>query len=260
MRKYLRLLLLTSLLFGCTNEPQQAEVNSSDPALKDHFFTVVDGSSTRRLGGAEAKGVIYYFGGFNPAKPDPITFNAIPPYLISLNQRGWDVFRVNPPLDSLTVQGRDTVISQMVRFARDRSLGDYQKIAFVGQSYGGWNIIEAAQKAPLDRFISMAPACCATETREGLSEPDYNSVMLRVRQSSLRSKSDGGIFLFKDDPHYNDALIASLTQSSYPRVEIVNRPPGFIGHGSSWLPEFDQLFTACIDAFITNGSSLSNCP
>jgi hypothetical protein len=195
-------------------------------------------------------------------------FHIVPYFVARLNADGWDVlgakfpdafqFYRNPRLAELA--------SIAVPFVRKKlsSLRDsgYRRVVLAGHSWGGWVAMQDGLGL-LDGKILLSPANVVTSTPElenGKSNPYYDRDQHLFQQSLGHLKQPTVLVLMGKDK------LSPQSQSLYAREHfekaglpylLLDRPPGFVGHYSSYLPVFDYAYGACISEFLNNPGNVS---
>lgn len=211
----------------------------------------------KNTGPNAAKGAIYYFGGHSVEAPTPEDDDIVQPYLISLNKRGWDVFRANPPIKYRQNRYRQALADSLNAVSTDARNKGYNKVILAGQSFGAWNILAASNAAQFDKFISIAPASFGTAKKYG--GPSWEDDMKGMIPLAQSSRVPGVLITFKDDEFYTPRVADAVSAVSYPRVTVLDRPSGFVGHGSAWLQAFDFVYTDCFDKYLASNASSFVC-
>jgi hypothetical protein len=140
--------------------------------------------------------------------------------------------------------------------ARDEG---YRRVVFIGQSFGAWNIMRAAENAAFDKYIAIAPAQFGlADNARNLSR--WEQDMLGIIPMGQRSSVPGLIFLFEDDEFYTSRVQDGVARTSYSNVRVVDRPAGFNGHGSAWLDAFDFVYGDCIARYLASSGTGFSCP
>lgn len=241
----------------CRLEPLSGAV-SRTPTTQN-IFSVATGFQAANRGPASAKGVIYYFGGHSPSRPTPINDNIVQPHVISLNKQGWDVFRANPPIKFRNGSSRPLLVENMNRLAVEAKAKGYRKVVFIGQSFGGWNIMRASENAQFDKYIAVAPATFGL-AKNARNRSQWESNMLGIVPMGQKSRVPGLVFLFEDDEFYTARVQDGVARANYQNVRVVDRPVGFNGHGAAWLDAFDFVYGDCLARYLASSGTGFSCP
>ncbi|QTN36799.1 hypothetical protein [Cognatishimia activa] len=234
-----------------------ADLSSSTTAR--NIFSVATGFQTAKRGPSDSKGAVYYFGGHSTARPTPITDNVVPPYVVSLNSKGWDVYRANPPIKYRNSSSRSLLVENMNRLAAEAKAEGYRKVVFIGQSFGGWNILRASENAQFDKYIAVVPATFGM-AKNARNRSKWESSMLEIVPMSQKSRVSGLVFLFEGDEFYTPRVQDGVANARYQNVSVVDRPAGFNGHGASWLDAFDYVYGDCLARYLTSPGRGFSCP
>ena len=224
-----------------------------------NIFSVATGFQAANRGPASAKGVIYYFGGHSPSRPTPINDNIVQPHVLSLNKQGWDVFRANAPIKFRNGSSRPLLVENMNRLAAEAKAKGYRKVVFIGQSFGGWNIMRASENAQFDKYIAVAPATYGL-AKNARNRSQWESNMLGIVPMGQKSRVPGLVFLFEDDEFYTARVQDGVARANYQNVSVVDRPAGFNGHGAAWLDAFDFVYGDCIARYLASSGTGFSCP
>ncbi|WP_187429844.1 hypothetical protein ROLI_010700 [Roseobacter fucihabitans] len=255
--RFFKILGAFAVLAACSETPLKPQVSTVTETSSNIEFEVVTAFQAKNAGPALAKGVIYYFGGHSDEGPTPEDDNIVQPYLISLNKRGWDVYRANPPIPFRQNRYRQALADSMNVISKNARSNGYKKVVLTGQSFGSWNILLASDEAEFDKFVSIAPACCGLA--EKYSGPAWEENMKRIVGHTKESVVPGIIFTFKEDEFYTENVTNAVAAQTYPNVTVVDRPAGFVGHGSAWLQAFDFVYTDCFDKYLSSNASSFSC-
>jgi pimeloyl-ACP methyl ester carboxylesterase len=227
---------------------------------RGNLLEVVPAIGTRPRGSAQAKGAVYFFGGHHAARPTPMDEDIVQPHIISMSRKGWDVFRANVPMNLRTGRARLLVASEMNDLAATARRQGYERVVFMGQSFGAWNILLAAKQGDFDAFIAFGPACCGLPSDyPSQILPQWEQLMRRIPDMALASTVPGQIFIFDQDPYFTLPQLRRLTTSDFGDVGVVYAPEGFTGHGSAWLDEFDALYGDCIEDYMSSPNAGLKC-
>jgi pimeloyl-ACP methyl ester carboxylesterase len=147
----------------------------------------------------------------------------------------------------------DTSPGALIEAAAELRKRGYRKIVSAGQSFGAWISLAAAGQAPksIDAIIALAPAAHGefgispswTRNADGLYE------LAQDVPSSTRVLT---FFFDKDnlDPGGRAAPLDQIFKDRQVPHAIVDRPPGFAGHGVGQTHAFAHVYGRCIVAFV----------
>jgi hypothetical protein len=249
----LRTALRVSLVFtlgsiGCSaTQPARFETNllETTPAL------------IQNRGPTKASGVFYFVRGFNNYERTDDRFRAVPYFLRSFSEAGWDVLIAKYPHDS-PYGGRATVHPLVASLLRGRvtelKRAGYRRVILGGWSWGAWATMNADGGGGLEAegLFLLVPASHGrrpTPDNPNSSFAEASSDFAGLTKSL--SKPLAAVF-FRDDP-YDPGGRARLIEEhvqkrGLPHV-VIDNPSGFSGHGAGWLPVFDYVFGKCLLTF-----------
>ncbi len=183
-----------------------------------------------------------------------------PPLLRPFGNAGFDVVRLDrePFADDRDRAGvwlRDSL-------ALLRRLG-YRRIVAAGQSRGAWNALQSLDTPNLaDAVIALSPAAQGSAAGTNLGSQDDE--MRRLVRAAASSATRLAVAQFADDPFAADeddrARRLSSLRPTLGAVLLIDRPPGFAGHGAGLDPEFAARFGACLLRFATAPDPPAACP
>ena len=239
MRRLLPIAVLVALLFA-------APAAAFGP--NGEAFWIADGYPDRkRLGPAQAKGVVLYLHGI--AANQDSYHHALPSYVQLLRLEGWEILRHNRSNTQDRLYDSTQALLKAVRELKDSG---YRKIVLAGQSRGAWFAASIAGKSP-DVFaaISTAPggygdANIGTMSR---SAEELGELLAEIRNTRVM------LFLFNGDPRENvpggrgGRSQRALTRAGVPFV-VVDKPTDFWGHGASGMGRFTRRYGECIVRFV----------
>jgi len=237
-----------------------------DPAAAAADFAVIPFNPIegRPLAGpAQADGLLVYLPGFwgwaDKANDRPRLDNATGfPLLDALDDRGWDVVRVNIPyLRRLQFyEDADHWRALLDGFAERARAQGYARVSFLGYSRGGAELLGALSAG--GRYDGAA-----------VIEPDRRGPKFRANGdlrisdkdrladlAALSPPADGAtplLFAHFAKSRWFGALDASeLTQAvrTSERVIVLNRPAGFASHYAGGAPAFAARYSDCVDAVL----------
>lgn len=251
---------------GPTTEPvpvaQPAAVGTTTEAAPvapvRNVFQVATGFQARNRGPGAARGAIYYFGGHSPSRPTPVSDNIVQPHVVSLNRAGWDVFRANAPIRLRRNDRRALLVNHMNALAADARAKGYRKVVYIGQSFGAWNIMAAAEKAQFDKFVAIAPATYGL-AKNSRNLARWETQMLGIVPMAQKSRVPGLVFLFQDDEFYTARVQDGVAAGQTGRVRVIDRPKGFNGHGAGWLDAFDYVYSDCLARYLRSDATGFSC-
>ncbi len=183
-----------------------------------------------------------------------------PPLLRPFGNAGFDVVRLDrePFADDRDRAGvwlRDSL-------ALLRRLG-YRRVVAAGQSRGAWNALQSLDTpGAADAVIALSPAAQGSGAGTNLGSQDDE--LRRLVRAAAPSATRLAVAQFADDPFAADEddrarRLAGL-RPTLGAVLLIDRPPGFAGHGAGLDPEFAARFGACLLRFVTAPDPPAACP
>jgi dienelactone hydrolase len=227
------------------------------PTLAALFFCVSATAAAQTLergyedrtmrGPGTAQGAVIYSPGL-VREGTPITAT---PYVVDdLQAAGWDVFRFVPPSAGDIVEVAAAALTDAAQELRGRS---YKRIVLIGQSYGGWLSLAAAggPGEPVDAVAALAPAAFGAR---GESENwTANASALAPLAEAVTAKRVL-VFLFRGDEYDPGGRAATLrdifARRGLAAAEVVDEPPGLVGHSAGLTRAFARRFGPCLRDFI----------
>jgi pimeloyl-ACP methyl ester carboxylesterase len=173
-----------------------------------------------------------------------------PPYLLTLQQHGWDVLRFNRGNsdDAFTDSSE-----QLAVYARQLKRRGYRKVVLAGHSFGGWlSLMVGSTSDFIDTVIAVAPAAYGC-----WSELDAHSWLRNTTELyPLLSGIHVPVMLFffaadTCDPGGRGAVSEQLLTQSHVRHLVVDRPPGLSSHWAESTQQFKNSFAKKILRFIS---------
>jgi len=208
------------------------------------------------------KTLLYYIHGL-PVSPRMHT--PLEQYFVAQIRKseGWDVIDADFPLKIDTqymYRGNASSFAAAAHVARrikELKAKGYERIFVGGQLMGGWTALALSTqpKLPLNGVIAIAPTCCTGRLlgETGTPGPDFmnnklylDQLMTRVLYPTVTVFFEGDEF---DPGGRGESVIKTLTQNGIANL-VIDRPAGFAGQGSVWLPVFDHQYRECIVAFL----------
>jgi hypothetical protein len=211
-------------------------------------------------GPGQAKGVVYFTRGLSRFTPIVDDFSGAQPFVVGLNEKGWDVIVAKYPYRSSQVRAFDVlspVGSFLAKRARELREQGYKRVVVGGQSWGAWASLVAERQSGMkaDALILLAPATYGARTNPETGQPNRFFSLNRSSYLPLvsgLSTPSVGIF-FKGD-ELDPGGRADFTKTTLDKHNIanlvVNQPAGFSGHSAGWFPLFDFAFGECIATFL----------
>jgi dienelactone hydrolase len=211
-------------------------------------FWVADGyPDQKRLGPAQAKGVVVYLHGISANKDS--FHHPLPSYIRLFHMDGWEVLRHNRSNTQDRLHGSSQAILKAVQ---ELKAAGYRKVVLAGQSRGAWFAVMVAGKSP-DVFaaISTAPGGFGEANIGTLSRSaeELAEMLAEVRKARVM------MFFFNGDPRENvpggrgERSRHALTKAGVPFV-VVNKPADFWGHGAAGSGRFTRRYGECIVRFV----------
>jgi hypothetical protein len=217
----------------------------------DVILNVVSAGDVSQLGPDKAKGVFLYMPGWDPRAPVTEEESIVQPIFITLNKKGYDIFRVNTP-PRFQNSGSDAKTWESVRkIAEEFRRKGYKKVILSGQSHGAWDAIRAVQVdfAFADSVVIFAPAFFGSFKTTG-NRYKKNASELYPELSKMQN-TRLMMFLFSDDEFESEPRDKKSEEAlAHLPHKIVAYPKGFSGHGSAWLSGFDFVFADCVEKFV----------
>jgi hypothetical protein len=216
-------------------------------------------------GPADAKGVIYFIGGYSLGKHTPGRFGILPYFLRSLSTAGWDLVGARVPSGEPD-PGPSRGLWMAWRaepFVRERlsalKAEGYSKVVVSGHSWGAWLTLLLGKNSAADALIVSAPNAFGSRISNYTGRPNANfGFGLSQFLPAIDDVSLPTVLILPDDNEWDSDPAARgaiaekhFTHAGVPRLVIV-RPPGFTGHMAGYLPFFDYAFSRCIAAFVDN--------
>jgi pimeloyl-ACP methyl ester carboxylesterase len=217
-------------------------------------------------GPAQAKGVIYFVGGYSLDGSSVDDFHLVPYYLSSLASQGWDVILakishaesssgVLGPRGFEYVGGGAQTIKNRVAALKAQG---YKRVIAGGHSWGAWAALLAAHDgAAADALLLSAPNTYGPRISavNGKPNPEFGMVLSefgpvldKVEVPTVLILPDDNVW--DPDPGARGEIAEKhFAQDNVPHLLIV-KPPGFSGHFAGWLPFFDYAFGNCIGNFL----------
>jgi dienelactone hydrolase len=215
------------------------------------------------LGPGAAKGVVYFVSGYPPGHGIMVdAFEAVPYFLKTLADQGWDVIVAKvPQAEEAAARGAAMVdagaaaIAQRVAALHAQG---YRRIVAGGHSWGGWATLLAERddglaadalliSSPNAQGPRISPATGGPNPSFARSGSEFPALVAAVRVPTA--------FLFMgSDPFEIGGRGAMANQARAPHV-VIDQPPGFTGHYAGWLPVFDFGYGDCIRRLLTTGAA-----
>jgi tetratricopeptide (TPR) repeat protein len=195
----------------------------------------------------------------------PKTDKWVEEYLITQlrDAEGWDVVDADVPhsLDAqYMVRGTASGFAAAAHVARrikEFKVKGYQRIFVSGQFVGGWAALALSTqpKLPLDGVLLFSPLCCAPRLSDETDAPtkDFINNKLYFEQLIAHDAYPTAAILFNGDewdPGGRGEITGEALKRNNVASLLINKPEGFSGENSMWLPMFDLLYRDCIVAFL----------
>lgn len=183
-----------------------------------------------------------------------------PAFLRPLNNAGYDVLRFDrePFADD-----RDRAAGWLRDCLAALRAQGYRRIIVGGQSRGAWNALQVLDTPGLaDLVVAVSPAAQGTAGGANLASQDDE--MRRLAAAAAAAPTRLAFVQFADDPFAADedaraTRIAGL-RARLGGVMLVDRPPGFAGHGAGMEPAFARWFGGCLLGFASDGRTCTGAP
>lgn len=205
-------------------------------------------------GPEKARGAIVWSHGRSIASEDSLA--PTPPYLRSLRDAGWDVYRFNRLRDgdTLTASGR-----ALAGHAEDLSRSGYRRVVAAGHSFGAFlSLIAAGRTDAIDAVVGTAPAAYGSYS-ESYSTFRKNASQLWPLLGDVRSARVLLFFFHGDDfdpGGRGDAAQALLDRKGTGHL-VIDQPAGLTGHGAANTGLFVRRFGTCIRRFADGDPQLT---
>lgn len=212
----------------------------------------------RNLGPDDAKGAIVHVPGYAGHRYPPTLDHPVAPYYLrKLNQRDYDIFRLNiahfdygsTDYAELSQKLRDVVTSL-------REDG-YQRVFLNGQSRGAWEILSAsANGLGIDGAMLFVPAAHGRPERWDGSSNRRFSIAVEDFEKLIREAGDYRFFFaFFDgdqyDPGGRQETLALRAEDGPDRPQfILDDPADLAGHGAAGRIAFNNIYGPCLDRFL----------
>jgi tetratricopeptide (TPR) repeat protein len=177
--------------------------------------------------------------------------------------QGWDVVDadLSPKRETQHMaQGTASafaVASYVARRIKEFKGKGYQRIFVSGQLIGGWAALALSTQAklPIDGIILFSPFCCNSRLNQGTDSPtkDFINNGLYFEQLIAQDTYPTVAVFFSGDD-WDPGGRAEIARAALRRNKVaslvIDKPRGFSGETSMWLPVFDFLYRDCIVAFL----------
>ena len=215
----------------------------------DQYATLVaDQRTAPQRGPAQAIGAVIW----NHAGEAPRQADAAPAVFVELlRDAGFDIFRLERRAEGDKIRASTQALVQAAQDLRARGYG---RIVLTGQSAGGWISLGAAATTPglTEVIVATAPAAFGRVTDDPVRAERNRDDLVRMVGRLERTRVM--IFLFDGDefdPGERGATLAPVfAQRGIPNL-VIDRPPGWRGHGVGLSRAFARRFGPCIVAFVT---------
>lgn len=213
----------------------------------------------KNKGPAEAKGVIYFINGLDSYNRTRDDYLATYPYVYGLNTHsGWDVIAAKfPNAEPYSLNAIPGSAMYLMQRVDELHAQGYKKVIVAGQSWGAWITVVAAKQngaeKHIDALLLTAPANYGTSVWQGkpnsyfiLNKTEYeaNIKTIRVPTAAIFFKDDGF------DPGGRGPVTRDTFAANHVAAMVIDQPPGFLGHGGGWMPQFDYIYGGCLDTFL----------
>ena len=198
-------------------------------------------------GPATARGVVIWNHGlgadFEASGPSP--------YLMDeLWDAGYDVARLWRDRAGDRLEGAATALIDTGRQLRARG---YREVIAAGQSFGGWIAFAATGRSSgvFDVVLALAPAAHGQVGRS--RDYELNADNLYALAEALLPTRVLAAFFADDrfDPGGRGPRLARILEAKRIPYSVIDRPPGFAGHGAGQSLGFARAYGPCIVAFVT---------
>jgi pimeloyl-ACP methyl ester carboxylesterase len=220
----------------------------------------------REVGPATAKGVVYFIRGWSVGLGLD-DFRLTPYATQSLATGGWDVIGAKYPNRSIGPHDNYASVPAAAEFVRARAAAlkaqGYKRVIVAGQSWGAWVAVAAAQAEDFaaDALWLTVPNIYGPRITEHgavnrefpLNRTKFAALLPNLRTPAILETFAGD----KWDPGNLATLVRSHYQSLSRPDFVIDKPGGFVGHFSGWLPVYDYAFGQCIEAFLEQPQALA---
>lgn len=206
----------------------------------------------------KAKGVIVHVPGYAGHRYPPTLDHPVAPYYLrKLNQKGYDVLRLNiahfdygsTDYEELSQKLRD-VVSGLRK-------GGYARVFLNGQSRGAWEILSAsANGLGIDGAMLFVPAAHgrpirwdgSTNSRYAIAVEDFDELMQRAGRYRF-------LFAFFDGDQYDpggraDTLATRAADGPDLEQYVLDDPGDLAGHGAAGRIAFQKIYGPCLETFL----------
>jgi len=175
-----------------------------------------------------------------------------PPYVQVFNDAGWDIVRFNrAPLPDDTNRASGWLHDGLKRI---RAMG-WRAVIAAGQSRGAWNDLQLLDTPGLaDAIIAVSPAAhgFGDSLNLGGQTDDLRAMLDDIPRQNTRValvQFSNDLFIGSADARRN--MMERLAAPRIGALLLIDRPPGFSGHGAGNSATFAQVYGACLLAFAT---------
>ncbi len=214
-----------------------------------------------RRGPAEAKGVIYFVGGYTL---DPMLDDyKLGPYMFkTLSDDGWDIIFAKMPQSErhppIAIETLGEGARTMERRAKELRAEGYKRVVVGGHSWGAWVALVAARDhVDADAILSSAPTTFGPNISPINHRPNENFRLNLSEFPAAIGKVDMPIVLIIPDDDVWDpdpAARGEMAQKHFAKANVPNillvKPPGMTSHFTAWWPLFDFAYGKCIETFL----------
>jgi hypothetical protein len=183
-----------------------------------------------------------------------------PPYVRVFNDAGWDVVRFNRAPAADTTERASSWLHDGLKEVR--AMG-WRAVIAAGDSRGGWNDLMLLDTPGLaDVIIAVSPAAQGSgESLElGAQTDDLRAMLDDIPRQNTRVafvQFDHDFFIGSADTR--SRMMVRLVQPKVGALLLLDRPPGFSGHGAAYSPNFAPAYGACLLAFATAPTPPGRC-
>jgi hypothetical protein len=249
--RLLRLAVILACLIAAF--PAQSESPRQPPGRQlvgDARWALVTDEVFPWHGPALAAGVLVWGHGFSSETEDYRIWRS-PAWVKAFSDAGFDIVRFerDPAYDKDVLVSKQRLRTGLTYL---RTLG-YARVAVSGQSRGGWNALQMMMFPGLqDAVIAISPAAfgageqAAADMQNAMTTIDTHIAEPRTRLAFVQFAGDP----FAGDEELRAVMVERSWSTKLGGVLMIDRPPGFRGHGGGNGEKFRDAYGACLVRFV----------